>query len=182
MKLSSVFVLEKQFSFYKQYHANAINRRIHYVSVPALVITGFAMLTDIPLRFPISSVAHLVCALYIIHGLILDVQVGILHAPVLISYFAFSQAFRSSVGPGAFITALVIHVFAWIAQIGAHFVFEKRAPALADSFIQAFSSAPVVLWLEVMFSFGFLPGLKYRLRYAPTVYRARKAVGTAPAS
>lgn len=182
MKFSSLFVLEKQFSFYKQYHSNGINRRIHYVTVPALLITAFAMLTDIPCFYPIPSVAHLVCVLYIIHGLILDVQVGVLHAPVMISYFAFSQAFYSSTNPNAFTTALIIHVFSWIAQIAAHFVFEKRAPALTDSVIQAISSAPVVLWLEIMFSFGFLPGLKYRLRYAPTISRARKAVGTTTAS
>lgn len=182
MKLSSIFVLEKQFSFYKQYHTNTINRRIHYVCIPALLITAFAMLMGVELPAPLFSVAHIVCALYIIHGFILDVQVGALHAPVMISYLAIALAFRSSTAPSTFLTALVIHVFAWIAQIAAHFVFEKNAPAMADSFLQAFTSAPVVLWLELMFSQGFLPGIKYRLRYAPVVSRARKAVGSASAT
>lgn len=171
-----MFKLEKQFSFYKQYHTNVNNRRVHYVCVPILFVTALAMLTDVPLPSPISNVARLVCALYVVHGFILDPLVGILHGPVMILYFVLSQSLRSNAGPSTFFLPLLIHLVAWFAQFVAHRVFEKRAPALTDSLIQALTSASVVLWLEIMFSLGFLPELKARLARAPAVSKARKAV------
>jgi uncharacterized membrane protein YGL010W len=38
--------------------------------------------------------------------------------------------------PDAGMTALYIHIAAWIAQFIGHGVFEKRAPALFDSLVQ----------------------------------------------
>ena len=43
----------------------------------------------------------------------------------------------------------------WIAQFIGHGVFEKRAPALLDSWDQAFITAPLFVLLEIMFFFGY---------------------------
>ena len=36
-----------------------------------------------------------------------------------------------------------------------HYVFEKRKPALVDSFLEAMLAAPLFVWLEVIFALGF---------------------------
>merc|ERR1712141_967698 len=51
--------------------------------------------------------------------------------------------------------ALAIHVAAWILQFIGHGVFEGRAPALIDSWDQAFLTAPLFVLLEVLFFFGY---------------------------
>merc|ERR1719492_694670 len=51
--------------------------------------------------------------------------------------------------------ALAIHVVAWIIQFIGHGVFEGRAPALLDSWDQAFITAPLFVLLEVLFFFGY---------------------------
>merc|ERR1712018_523520 len=51
--------------------------------------------------------------------------------------------------------ALTIHVVAWILQFIGHGVFEGRAPALIDSWDQAFLTAPLFVLLEILFFFGY---------------------------
>lgn len=51
--------------------------------------------------------------------------------------------------------ALAIHVVAWIIQFIGHGVFEGRAPALLDSWDQAFITAPLFVFLEILFAAGY---------------------------
>ena len=52
-------------------------------------------------------------------------------------------------------------VFGFYVQIHAgHYVFEKRKPALMDGFAEAMLSAPLFVWLEVIFFFGFRKDLR----------------------
>ena len=44
-----------------------------------------------------------------------------------------------------------------------HGIFEGRAPALLDNLVQAILLAPLFVWLEVLFAFGYRPELKSRL-------------------
>ena len=50
---------------------------------------------------------------------------------------------------------IVFHVVMWIAQFIGHGVFEGRAPALLDSWQQAFITAPLFVVLEVLFFLGY---------------------------
>lgn len=50
----------------------------------------------------------------------------------------------------------------WLAQFIGHGVFEKRAPALLDNLVQAFLLAPLFVWMEILFFFGYRPELKER--------------------
>lgn len=43
-------------------------------------------------------------------------------------------------------------------------VFEKRAPALTDSFFQSLMLAPLFVWFEVLFLLGYRPALRARLQ------------------
>lgn len=74
-----------------------------------------------------------------------------------------AHAFVSYFGDQAAQYALGIHVFSWISQFVGHGVFEGRAPALLDNLAQAFLLAPLFVWLEVLFKFGYRPLLQERL-------------------
>ena len=45
-------------------------------------------------------------------------------------------------------------------------MFEGRAPALLDNLVQALFLAPFFVWMEILFSFGYRPGLKSRVDIA----------------
>jgi uncharacterized membrane protein YGL010W len=62
-----------------------------------------------------------------------------------------------------FQVALGVHVVSWIAQFVGHGAFEGRAPALLDNLIQAVFLAPMFVWLEVLFKFGYRPELQARV-------------------
>lgn len=59
--------------------------------------------------------------------------------------------------------AIAIHVVAWIAQFVGHGVFEGRAPALLDNLVQAIFLAPLFVWLEILFKFGYRRELQARV-------------------
>lgn len=55
-----------------------------------------------------------------------------------------------------------IHAVSWLAQFVGHGKFEGRAPALLDNLVQALLLAPLFVWMEVLFFFGYRPELKQR--------------------
>lgn len=51
-------------------------------------------------------------------------------------------------------------------QFVGHGAFEKRAPALLDSLVQAIVLAPFFVFMEVLFIFGYRPELQKRIDVA----------------
>jgi len=56
-----------------------------------------------------------------------------------------------------------IFAVAWILQFLGHGKFEGRAPALLDNLMQALLLAPLFVWLELLFFFGYRKELKDRV-------------------
>ncbi|KAD4385327.1 hypothetical protein E3N88_25495 [Mikania micrantha] len=48
------------------------------------------------------------------------------------------------------LVVLAAQLFCWWGQFIGHYVFEKRAPALLDNFIQAFLTGPFFVLLEAL--------------------------------
>lgn len=94
---------------------------------------------------------------------------GGLLAPILLGWTALANYLTSTYGSTANYWALGIHVTSWIAQFVGHGAFEGRAPALLDNLVQAFFLAPFFVWMEILFFFGYRPGLKGRLDKAVAV-------------
>lgn len=88
---------------------------------------------------------------------------GGLYAPLLLCGAAYANHLVANYGSAANHIAIVVHIFAWVAQFIGHGVFEGRAPALLDNLVQALFQAPFFVWLEVLFMFGYRPELKARL-------------------
>lgn len=56
-----------------------------------------------------------------------------------------------------------VFVVAWILQFLGHGKFEGRAPALLDNLTQALFLAPLFVWLELLFYFGYRKELQERV-------------------
>ena len=94
---------------------------------------------------------------------------GGLLAPILLAWTALANHLTSTYGSTANYWAVGIHITSWIAQFVGHGAFEGRAPALLDNLVQAFFLAPFFVWMEILFLFGYRPGLKGRLDKAVEV-------------
>jgi len=100
---------------------------------------------------------------YAILYVLMEPVAGGFLAPLLLCWTAYANVLTSSYGSTANYVALGLNLASWIAQFVGHGVYEGRAPALLDNLVQALFLAPFFVWMEVLFMFGYRPGLKARL-------------------
>jgi uncharacterized membrane protein YGL010W len=175
--------LEKQITFYLSYHSNRVNQMIHIVFVPAILGSFWTLIRNYDLPLPPAVCNHLpvfesilrpdcrisVSTLYALLLTILypclDLVAGALCIPLIwglhyVSTFLVPKLFAPD---DVFQGALMLHIIAWLAQFAGHYVWEKRAPALFDSLLQAIFIAPFFVWLECLFRFGYNKKLKSKV-------------------
>jgi uncharacterized membrane protein YGL010W len=118
-------VLKAHFSDYAAFHGTPGNRACHYVGIPLIVLSLYAMLSAVPL-FTVGAftvtLAMLLLAGATVYYLTLDPVLAVL-------MLAISAA---SIALGRYISvpwALALFVVGWIFQFIGHYVYEKRAPA-----------------------------------------------------
>ena len=69
-----------------------------------------------------------------------------------------------------------LHLLGWFMQIvPGHIVFEKRRAALLDGFIEAFLTAPLFVWMDLLFVLGYRPELKAEIDREVSVDKAMRA-------
>ena len=161
--------LEQQVGFYAQYHHNSVNKWIHIVCIPQLLWTGLVFMAytgafvSVPVGAGLPAVpvngALVVAIVYALFYAALEPRAGVLYWPVLAVMVVSADLLVARV-PNALAITLVWHAAAWIAQFIGHGIFERRAPALLDSLVQALLLAPLFAWLEVLFLFGYRPDLQ----------------------
>lgn len=174
---SALTDFDKQFHFYKHYHTNSTNKRIHTVGIPMLIVTGLMLLSLLRLPEPIHDASILVVLVYMLYYVILRAELALVFAPFLLVLYAVSKFLCRRAGPHGIVPwALAFHFIAWFVQFVGHYAFEGNSPALMDSFVASILVAPLVIWLEALFSFGLLLDLKARLMRSRVVAKARKAV------
>ncbi|KAI6785900.1 putative endoplasmic reticulum membrane protein-like protein [Emericellopsis cladophorae] len=166
--------LERQLVFYGSYHHNKVNVAIHIFCVPMILFSGFTLASysgtiiptpswltvpNLPLNLgTIGATAY--AALY----LLLEPVAGFTLAAICLSAAAASNYWRAQCPDVTLKAAIAVHVFCWVAQFVGHGAFEKRAPALVDNLIQALFLAPMFVWLEILFFFGYRPELQARVQ------------------
>ncbi|OJJ46106.1 hypothetical protein ASPZODRAFT_133100 [Penicilliopsis zonata CBS 506.65] len=165
--------LEKQLLFYGAYHNNPVNVAIHITCVPILLFTGFLLATNTPVFFRLpdalqheylpANLGTVVSFIYAIFYILLEPVAGSLAAPLVVGSAAYGNYLTSTYGATANYWATGVHVFSWLIQFVGHGVFEGRAPALLDNLFQAIFLAPLFVWIEVLFFFGYRPELRARL-------------------
>lgn len=99
---------------------------------------------------------------YSVFYILLEPVAGGLIAPAIIAGAAYSNYLLGTYGMIVNYWAGGIHIASWLAQFVGHGAFEGRAPALLDNLVQAFLLAPLFVWMEILFFFGYRPELKAR--------------------
>jgi uncharacterized membrane protein YGL010W len=118
-------VLKAHFSDYAAFHGTPGNKACHYIGIPLIVISLFALLGAVPLFTAFGftvTLAEVVLLAATAYYLTLD--------PVLAVLMFAISAVSIVVGrqiPVAW--ALALFVVGWIFQFIGHYVYEKRAPA-----------------------------------------------------
>ncbi|KAL4890618.1 hypothetical protein BDV59DRAFT_184332 [Aspergillus ambiguus] len=164
--------LEKQLLFYGAYHNDPVNVGIHITCVPILLFTGIALASNSPALFSLPDVltfenlpanlGTIGALVYATFYILLEPVAGVLIAPLLIAGAAGSNYLLSTYGTDMNYWFAGIHVVSWLAQFVGHGKFEGRAPALLDNLVQALLLAPLFVWMEILFFFGYRPELKAR--------------------
>lgn len=127
------------------------------------------------------NLGTLACFIYSGFYLLMEPVAGGMLAAILLAGTAYSNHLTSDHGMTPIYWAAGVHIFSWIAQFIGHGKFEGRAPALMDNLVQAIFLAPLFVWLEVLFFFGYRPELRERVQEGVdkeiAKYRASRGLG-----
>ncbi|KAG0277673.1 hypothetical protein BGZ95_005563, partial [Linnemannia exigua] len=115
------------------------------------------------------NLAWVTMAGYVTYSIVFDKPTGLLSVPIFLGLAKHATHFLAT-NLKANLIAGCIHTLSWIAQFIGHGVYEKRAPKLTESVVQA----------TVLFFLGYKPQLKKDLDVLVKVdiasFRARKAL------
>jgi uncharacterized membrane protein YGL010W len=117
--------LRAHFADYAAFHGTPGNKACHYVAVPLIVLTVFALLARVPLLtvggFTVT-LAEVLIVLATAYYLTLDkaLAVMMLAASILCAWMG------RAIPP---MVALAVFVAAWVLQFIGHYVYEHRSPA-----------------------------------------------------
>ncbi|KAI1079425.1 DUF962-domain-containing protein [Whalleya microplaca] len=168
--------LERLLIFYGAYHHNSINVAIHMLCVPLILFTGFALAANTGTLIPLPNVLtipHLDLNLGTLAAftwgslyVLLEPVAGTILALICLGAAAVSNTFLSQNPTLTNQVAIGVHVVCWLLQFLGHGAFERRAPALLDNLVQAIFLAPLFVWLELLFKFGYRRELQSRVEKA----------------
>jgi 2-hydroxy fatty acid dioxygenase len=188
LKMAKYPRLAEPFAFYASYHRNKVNKFIHIVCVPLLVVSAMILLMNVPFTYITfvtdvlppnlaSPLTLFYCAYYIFLSPLLGsiASVMMLSSLVLADYVFTSFSFY----PDLCKVVLGIHIVSWLAQFYGHGVHEKRSPALLDNLVQALFLAPIFVMIEVLMNFGLFRDL---MGEASPLIKKRLAQFAAPRS
>jgi len=171
--LTDRFNLKKQFVFYASYHNDPINIIIHLMCIWPIFATAVVFLQYTPTfaatpdfieslsfgRDVRINGAFCLIIVYMIWYILMEPFAGGLASLLILTIFVKSGQYVAAealvFGMPVWKAALVIHVTAWIIQFIGHGIFEGRAPALLDSLDQALVTAPLFVFLEILFAAGY---------------------------
>src|SRR5918994_2111589 len=109
-------VLQAHFSDYSAFHRTPGNQACHYVGIPLIVLSLFALLSRVPL-FDLGgltvTLAEVVLVAATIYYLTLDAALAVM----------------------MLMTAVVLFVLGWVFQFVGHYVYEKKSPAFFRNFV-----------------------------------------------
>lgn len=101
--------------------------------------------------------------IYALGYVLLEPVVGLVCVPTLLGAAAYMNYLTMTYGATATSWSSGIFIVAWIAQFIGHGAYEGRSPALLDNLFQALFLAPLFVFLEYLFMFGYRPELQRRV-------------------
>ncbi|CEP60483.1 2-hydroxy-palmitic acid dioxygenase MPO1 LALA0_S01e11936g [Lachancea lanzarotensis] len=157
--MKAAFDLTTQLAFYKSYHSNDTNVKIHAVFVPLILYSSMAILHRVELCMG-WTLTHLLAVVFAGYYLALDLKAGALAATILTVTV---KGIDSGVLDIPVSWAMVTFTTGWVAQFLGHGVFEHRRPALLDNLVQSLVTAPFLILFELLFALGFYKSLHLEL-------------------
>jgi len=168
----SMFDLEKQYIFYASYHNNPVNVLIHLICIWNIAASGLVFFQYTPSLAPMPNiveqyvgtglsvnVALILCLFYSAVYLRMEPFLGFVATLLWGTIYYKTGTWVASdaffFGYPVLQVAIGVHVACWILQFIGHGIFEGRAPALLDSWDQAFITAPLFVLMELALMFGY---------------------------
>ena len=118
-------VLKAHFSDYAAFHGTPGNRACHYVGIPLIVLSLFALLSAVPL-FALGGYTVTLAEVLLLGATVYYLTLDPVLAVLMLAISAASIAVGRHI-PVAW--AVALFVVGWIFQFIGHYVYEKRAPA-----------------------------------------------------
>ena len=117
--------LQAHFSDYASFHRTPGNQACHFVGIPLIVLSLFALLARVPLfelgGFTVTA-AELVLLASTAYYLTLDVALALIMLGTSIVLAAAGRLMPLS-------AAIALFVLGWVFQFVGHYVYEKKSPA-----------------------------------------------------
>ena len=123
-------VLQAHFSDYSAFHRTPGNQACHYVGIPLIVLSLFALLARVPLfeaggfTFTLAEVVLVAATIYY---LTLDAALAVMMLAASAILAAAGRMLPIS-------AAVVLFVLGWVFQFVGHYVYEKKSPAFFRNF------------------------------------------------
>lgn len=133
---------------YGESHRNPVNKRIHWVCVPAIVLSVIGLLWSLPVPSAFAAVspalnwAVLVAMAAVVYYFALSVPLA-LGAAVVLALLLLAAAGLDRLATPLWVTSIVIFVVAWIGQFIGHHIEGKKPSFFKD--LQFLMIGP--LWL-----------------------------------
>ena len=129
--------VEQLFGEYGESHTNPRNELLHFICVPAIVLTVIGFLWSIPVPAAFTEIspwlnwATITIALAIVYYFRLSLALGI-GAALGLSILAYIVRFLDTLAWPLWLTCVVIFVVAWIGQFVGHAIEGKRPSFFKD--------------------------------------------------
>ena len=118
-------VLKAHFTDYAAFHGTPGNRACHYVGIPLIVLSLFALLSAVP-SFAMGGYTVTLAEVLVLGATVYYLTLD----PVLAVWMLAISAASIAVGRHIpVVWAVALFVVGWIFQFVGHYVYEKRAPA-----------------------------------------------------
>lgn len=133
---------------YGESHRNPVNKRIHWVCVPAIVLSVIGLLWSLPVPAAFAAIspalnwAVLVAMAAVVYYFALSVPLA-LGAAVVLALLLLAAAGLDRLATPLWVTSIVIFVVAWIGQFIGHHIEGKKPSFFKD--LQFLMIGP--LWL-----------------------------------
>ncbi|OAQ34718.1 DUF962-domain-containing protein [Linnemannia elongata AG-77] len=190
MSHSKLLDLKYQMLQYASHHDHPVNVGIHLTCIPLIVWSALVWGANTgPLiaspsaaalfKFAVPNLSMILMTGYVTYFTALDRPTGLLSVPIFLGAAKHATHFLAT-NPKANKIAAYVHILSWLAQFVGHGVFEKRAPKLTESVVQAAVLGPYFVLWEFLFFLGYRPQLKRELdvlvKADIAAFRARKAL------
>lgn len=144
-----------QLAYYKAYHMDARNVRIHLYCIPLILATALVLVYPLGLTWPVIGV-------YSLYYVLLDTTAGAGASAVLVAIGLVAKSLHARYSSGAVLAvAAAVHIVSWGLQFFGHFHYEHRSPAVLDNPVQPLVLAPYLVLFELLFLFGLRKDLQH---------------------